>query len=484
MACSTCVAGSRQIHPEYAHSHNQAFKQASVRILLLLGIAGTALLAGCGGTAASSTGQGGGTGGGGGTTSSQPTSISVQFTSSSIMPTTVATQVGTGTWTAATLQNGQFTISVPSGTQNYAYAYVCAPYVSANNGTVATNMTQEYIYQQSVQDGTSVTEPSGCYSTPGTQSTNTTTPTTLNVDATAIPNTTSIEMVGTLGGGLILGDSGTTSMNLLSGTSDFIVAAEDANYNPLAVDILRSQTIPGQINGGNPIVLTSVNATSSISVTYQNVPSGWGSPTLLGNFATADGIDIFVTPLQYPVGSVYHAIPTAQLQSGDFYTFYTGVYGQATYSQLAYSVVGSVINTPATSPPTSFAFAAPLPASDAAPTAAALPTFNIGYPGFSDTSLTSTGAYAGMQWPTYLSTNPPQAIYSLVINATSTYLNGAITLTVPDLSAVPGFIVAPSSGTGVGWDAGAYGENYPVVVPAPTNSKYSYAENEGTYTTP
>lgn len=493
MAYGAPVARRRQIRSKYSYPSQKSI-QGCARLLLLLGIAGAALLTGCGGSSASSTGQGtsgtGGTGssggtGSGGTSTAQANSISVQFSSGGgAIPVAVATQVGSGAWTATTLQNGQFTISVPSGTQNYAYAYVCAPYVSQSNGTVTTNETNEYIYEQSVQDGTSVTVPSGCFVIPSTPPASEETAVTLNVDATAIPNTTFIGISSTLGAGSISGTSGTAPMNVLSGTSNFIVEAMDNSFDPLAVAILRSQTIPGQLNGGNPVVLSAANATTSTTVTYQNIPNGWGSPYLFANFFTSDGVGLIVTPLQFSSGDMYYAIPTSQVQSGDYYSFSLVINSAPTTPLNTYSAVGSIINTPATSAPTSFAFPAPLPASDAAPTAAALPTFNVAYPGFSDTSLTSTGVYGSIQWPTYVSNNPPQSIYSLVVNATSTYLNGATTLTVPNLATVPGFISAPSSGTGVSWYAGAYGESYPIVSPAPTTSKYSYALLVGTYTAP
>ena len=448
--------------------------QASARILLLLGIAGIALLAGCGGSSATSLpGQGGGP-------TPQPTVINVQFTSSSIMPAAVATQVGTGAWTATTLQNGQFTISVPSGTQNYAYAYACTPYPSTKTGTVVTNETQEFIREQSVQDGTSVTALSSCsnFSTATTQTPNTVT---LNVNATTIPNTAYILVESSLGGGFINGNSGTASMSLVNGTSDFAVIAEDKTFNPLATYILRSQTIPGQINSGNPVIFNTGDEITTVPVTYQNAPSGWGPPGLFSLYFLSGGIGFEVTQHQPSLGNfAYDAVPASQQQSGDYYLVEASVNAQTTLA-----TVGTYIETPVTSPQTtSFAFPAPLPTSDAAPTAAAWPTFNIAYPGFSDTSLTSTGAFGSMQWPPYSQTNPPQSIYYLDIDATSTYLNGAATLTVPDLSTVPGFAPAPSSGTSVSWFSGVYGQNYPVVSPAPISSKRAYAEIDGTYTAP
>ncbi len=457
---------------------SQTHKQVSIKILLLLGIAGAALLAGCGGSSATSlSGQGGGGG-----TNPQPTIITVQFPAGSTLPTAVATQVGTGAWTAATLQNGQFTISVPSGTQNYSYAYACAPSLYESNGTVETDAVQEFILEQSVQDGTSVTAYFHCNS-PSTATTQTLNTVTLNVDATAIPNTANIIVQSSLGYQSIPGNSGTVSMGLVNGTSNFAVIAADKHFNPLATYILRSQTIPGQINGGNPVVFNAGDELSAVPVTYQNSPSGWGPPYLFALYFTSGGIGIDVSVPQTLSGSTaYDAVPASQQQSGDFYYLAASINGQ---TQTGIATVSTYVETSATSPlTTSFAFPAPLPTSDAAPTAATWPTFNIAYPGFSDTSLTSTGTYGFMQWLPDSSSNPPKFIYALNISATSTYLNGATTFAVPDLSAVPGFLSAPSSGTSVYWLAGVYGQNFSFVSPAPTNNKNSQATISGIYTAP
>ncbi len=99
----------------------------------LLALPLSVLVTGCGGGSTNSglgTGGGGGTGTGGGGSTSQPTAIQVQFTQSSginsaAVPASVATQIGSGNWTAATLSNGTLTISIPAGTKNYALAFVC-----------------------------------------------------------------------------------------------------------------------------------------------------------------------------------------------------------------------------------------------------------------------------------------------------------------------------------------------------------------------
>ena len=273
--------------------------------LSMLGIVGTALLTGCGGGAIGS---------------QNPQSINVQIPPGSVMPTAVATQIGTGAWKVATLQNGQFTITVPSDTQNYAYAYVCPAYpqtIVTGNGNATTTESDEYIFEQSVDDGTSPTinpcpnpNPSSSpppQPPPPTPQLNTVS---LNVDATAIPNTASVITFSSLDAGTvsvpggsfggaysISGNKGTFTMGMNSGTTDIAVVAYDQNYTPLATYILYSQTIPGPLNGGNPVVFTASDETTPVKLTDQNIPSGWVYPFQYAYFSTASGAVLPITSL-------------------------------------------------------------------------------------------------------------------------------------------------------------------------------------------
>jgi hypothetical protein len=66
-----------------------------------------ACLAGCGGSSGSG----------------KPTTVTYTFTGPA--PTAVATQIGSGAYTQATLASGQLTLSVPSGETNFSIAYLC-----------------------------------------------------------------------------------------------------------------------------------------------------------------------------------------------------------------------------------------------------------------------------------------------------------------------------------------------------------------------
>jgi hypothetical protein len=97
------------------------------------------VVAGCGGS-------GGNTGGGGG--GQAPTLVT--FTISGSTPTAVATQVGSGAFTAATLTSGKMTLSLPDGTTNFAVAYLCPGFSLGPNFTES----QEYLKYASSLDGT------------------------------------------------------------------------------------------------------------------------------------------------------------------------------------------------------------------------------------------------------------------------------------------------------------------------------------------
>jgi hypothetical protein len=94
-------------------------------------------LAGCGETS----GSGGST-----------TIVTYTFNGNNIPPVTVATQIGTGTYTPATLTSGTLTISIPDGETNYSVAFLCP------SPTVGPFINEEYINQASTLDGTAFSE--------------------------------------------------------------------------------------------------------------------------------------------------------------------------------------------------------------------------------------------------------------------------------------------------------------------------------------
>jgi len=156
---------------------------ARIRVSVLGGA--LLLIAGCGGS--SGGGSGSGSGGGG-----NPTTVT--FAISGGTPTAVATSTGSGSFTAATLTAGKLTLSLPSGTTNFAVAFVCPP--EPHTTTPPFQQTNQYVFQASTLDGTSFSEP--CPTTPATGTTGTLTGT---VNATAVPKASFLNVLAYGGGG-------------------------------------------------------------------------------------------------------------------------------------------------------------------------------------------------------------------------------------------------------------------------------------------
>jgi hypothetical protein len=97
------------------------------------------------------------------------------------MPVTVATQIGTGAYTQATLTSGTLTISIPDGETNYSVAFLCP------SPTVGPFVNEEYINQASTLDGTAFSET--CPPNPYLGR-----PATIQVNAAAIPGAEGISV--------------------------------------------------------------------------------------------------------------------------------------------------------------------------------------------------------------------------------------------------------------------------------------------------
>lgn len=177
----------------------------------------------------------------GGGTTSPPAGTGITVSFPGVAPAAVAEQIGTGAWTATSLQDKQLTVTLPEGETRYAVAYVCAP-----NGVV----NSEFVAQATTQDSA----PPIALCSPGLPPTGSVTG---SVDASAIPGTSSVSISGPRGGGLVSGVKGAFKFPAEKGTDDIAVVAADASLRILAVKIVRSQAVPGTVNGGNAVVLTA-----------------------------------------------------------------------------------------------------------------------------------------------------------------------------------------------------------------------------------
>lgn len=417
---------------------------SSLRLLLFTAMVAT--LAGCGGSPKSS---GGGSGGG------NPTLVTYTF---SFPTTAVATQIGTGPYTLATVTSGKLTLSIPSGESNFSVAYLCP---LTPNSTPPQYF--ENIRQASILDGTSYT--ASCFQA----STTKTGTVTAQVNAAAIPGTAWIG--GEFGEAPWTGSTVVFNSQLSVGTYDIPVsAAKNVNFfdNYLAIRILRAQTVPGTLNNGDPVVFTAGDEVQPQTITYANLPAGFQLISPFVTYQTGSGTEILLD-LDGPSGQ-YLAVPSGSTQSGDSYFFGVGAYGNPN-SSIASETVGIERRT-STGGPQSFTL--PAPWSYAGPTPASLPTFNFAYSGFSGSSDVSN--VANVIW---LSANGNFNEIAMV--STSNYQNGSTALTTPNLSSLTGFLTPPTSGT-VDWTAEIIQGKFTGTTP-PTGT-VQYVGNNGTYTLP
>jgi hypothetical protein len=353
------------------------------------------------------------------------------------------------------LQTGVLTISVPSGTGNFAFAYVCPAlpwFVPA--------FTNEYVYQASTLDGASF----------GGSCTDTASPqygtATAQVNVSAIPGAygVTVQDLATMGA-----SGGTIDFSgpMTIGTYDVFIFVQDIDNNLLALKILRSQTIPGALNGGNPVIFQTSDETTQQAVTYSNLPSGF-SPGLFVLYTTASGgsttLDVDDWTTHYP------AMPVSAYQSGDYYVFGA----DANNGSSGNEVVG-VEKYTSSGAPQNFTF--PAAWVYTGPTAAALPTFNFGYSGFS--GMSSVSSVASIQWNQ--GTGTPMSS-GIGVVATANYQNGATTVTVPDLSGLAGFLAPAASGSWIEWYAEV--EQGDPGISTPPGGTVQYVEDNGLYQVP
>jgi hypothetical protein len=413
------------------------------------GVILTVCLAGCGGSNSGSGVCVTDCGGGG-----NPTTVTYTFTGA--MPTAVATQIGSGAYTQATVASGKVSISLPSGTSNYSIAWVCPT-------------TDENVIMASVKDGTSFT--SHCDSG---GSTGTTDSAAFQVETSAISGGTDLDIEslsesedwGPLQPGL-----NSTTLSMITGTYNVFVQVIDMNDDVLAVKVLPNQTIPGALNGGNPVVFSASDKTTNQTATVHNNPSGSSLFNQFMHFEAPDLGNYWDLQLHLPgQQNQYAAYPPNAIPGGDFYQF-----GAAAYVFPNETVSGE-LDTTSNAPPT---VTLPAPWAYAGPTPNALPTFNIDYTGFS--SMTNVVLQARIGW-WIANTQSGQDSYQIQLSATANYQNGATSVSIPDLSGLTGFIAPPASGTSVDWSAGVQ-QGFPLLT-SPPNGTMLAVNDSGEYTEP
>jgi hypothetical protein len=390
-----------------------------------------------------------------------PPPQTVTFTFTNGTATAAAVQTGTGAFASAPLTGNKLTFTVPNGTTKFAVAYVCSPIVIGSPPSLI--VTDESIIEATTQDGTAFT--ADCGNIPATSNVSG------SVNSSLIAGTSDVRITGNVGYSTAVGTGGSPfTTNLPTGTNDVAAVALDSSSNALAVRMMRSQTVPGTLNGGSTIILGPSDATTNQSVTVSGLPAGFAAPTEFVDYNTANGTLIV---LYNGPATQYRAVPAAIAQSGDFYLYSTGATDIATNS-----FVDFVQTTNAGGGPISHTL--PQPWLYSGPTPAAFPAFTFNYAGFS-------GLHGGAQRGSITWFTSSSNASSITISATAGFQSGANTLTIPNLTSIPGFLPPANSSTSVSWSAAVYGGPGPslaFILDRPSNGSISIVQNSGSYTEP
>ena len=387
------------------------------------------------------------------------TNVTVNFIGGT--PLAVATQTGTSAFTLTTPAS-QVTFAVAPGNTKYAIAYVCPP-------VSASGITSETVIQAATQDTTSFT--ASCLGPPGTG-------TATGSVTSAIFGTATIKIIGNQGiGGSVTGGSGPFSVSMPTGTNDVAAVAFDSSNNVQGVKLVRSQTVPGALNSGAAIIISSpADATTTADLTANNVPAGFVTPPEASvDFITANGTRLLLTSNSVPSANPqpYHALPAAATVSTDFYLYESDTSNTATNQSVG-------VTTTTTTGGGAFSVTLPAPWTFTGPAPAKFPTFTFVYSGF--TGQPAIADQGSVQWSTGATTSN-----QITVLATANFQAGATTITIPDLTSLAGFLTPAATGTTINWVADIFGgtnQEFTFVPNPPPNSSVQFVQNRGTFMQP
>ncbi len=431
------------------------------------------LLSGCGGSSSGGSSSGGSGGGGG----NNGTTVTFTITGS---PTGVATQIGAGAFTAATLSDNKLTLSLPEGTTNFAVAYVCPPLTMTFASPPETQEFDETVIEASTLDGNSFT--GYCNSLSSSSESGTLTGT---VDTSAISGINSLGIYAQNSeaewGETLSTSNGSFSFYAPAGTDRVLLEAyETTGGSPegeklLAVKNFSSQSVPGALNGGNPVVLGAADQTTQEPISFQNLPAGVTTP-FTDAYYELNGFESIYDAYGYL--TAYQVLPAGAVEGGDSYYFSSTANVSNTQATNGTGEV-FVEMTSTSGGPISFSF--PSAWTYAGPKAAAWPSFDVGYTGFSST--TDVCDHVSMVWT--LPYNSQDIVTNEVqVTASANYLAGSTTVAIPDLTGLTNFLAAPASQTMVSWGADVYQGNSPCFQSLGLNESVKGASVGGTYTAP
>lgn len=429
------------------------------------------IFSGCGGSSGSSS-----TGGG---SNNQPATVTFSVTGAT--PIAVQTKVGSGNFTPATISSNTVTLSIPSGTRNFAVAWVCPPF----GASPAT--TQQNLLESTTDDGITYTLNCVLPLSAGTTGT-----LTMSIDASAFSATTSpvpnfVQVDVENGSNIaeqfpstlvansygVTAPAGSDQVNLsVHGIS---VSNGFGNEYLIAAKSFSGVSVPGTLNNGSTVTFTSADAAVQQPITYSNVPAGYAAPTSTVDVVPSGETSGFF--LTSNATSTYPALPATIAKSTDRYVVVASALSSVgSGSSTVYQYVAEFETFNGEGPVT---VAFPTPWSYTGPTPASLPTMNINYTGFSGQSGVSDSG--NLQW---ISPSDANAMYIYHVTASAKYLGGSTSLQFPDLSSLTGFFPGPATGTSVNWEADAYQNSAGIAPPALTSGNELAVAALGTYTAP
>ncbi len=252
-------------------------------------VACVALVAGCGG---GSSGNGAGDG--------STTTVTLNFAGGT--PTVVAAKIGSGSFAAQTLSSGTISLSIPSGTTNFEVAYLCSPITYLSAGT-QNQLTEQFVFEATTADGTSFmpTCPyTGFTGQAGMVFTGQAGTLTGNVDVSGISGAVFYEVQATNGRSSFStessGPSGNFSFGAPSGNDRVevvaygtVIQSNVATLTLLGAKSFNGQVVPGMLNGGSTVVLGAADSATQEPITYNNIPSGYSTPSTVVNFNVSGG---------------------------------------------------------------------------------------------------------------------------------------------------------------------------------------------------
>jgi hypothetical protein len=207
----------------------------------------------------------------------------IKFTITGVTPTTVATKIGSGSFTPATLTSGSVTITLPSNETSFAIAYFCTVSLSPS-GNAPSEVTEQDVFEATTLDGDSFS--GACLPELSSTSTQTTTAQlTGSIDASAIPGVNNLVVsAGNVDFNFPFTNATSFGFATTTGTDRVLVLAYDVVYSPpassgstslAAAKSFDSQAVPGALNGGSAVALGQQDETTPVAITYSNLPSGF-----------------------------------------------------------------------------------------------------------------------------------------------------------------------------------------------------------------